>query len=323
MKQKVALCTGISGQDGSYMAEFLLDKGYTVFGLIRRTTSDSLWRMRHILDKITLIQGDLLDQSSLNRAIQTAQPNECYHLGAQSFVKHSFEAPEYTINVTGLGTLRMLEAIRNYKKDCKLFYAGSSEQFGKVKETPQTENTPFYPRSPYGVAKVMGYEISRNYREAYNMFISCGISFNHESERRGEEFVSRKITKQVAKMKRELFTHGEIRSKLALGNLEAKRDFGYSPDYVEGFWKTLQQDTPDDYVFATGMTNSIENLVAVAFRCIGIVDWQEYVVQDERFMRPAEVDYLRGDATKAHDKLNWWATTGFAELVKKMVEAEV
>lgn len=323
MKQKVALCTGISGQDGSYMAEFLLDKGYTVFGLIRRTTSDSLWRMRHILDKITLIQGDLLDQSSLNRAIQTAQPNECYHLGAQSFVKHSFEAPEYTINVTGLGTLRMLEAIRNYKKDCKLFYAGSSEQFGKVKETPQTENTPFYPRSPYGVAKVMGYEISRNYREAYNMFISCGISFNHESERRGEEFVSRKITKQVAKMKRELFTHGEIRSKLTLGNLEAKRDFGYAPDYVEGFWKTLQQDTPDDYVFATGMTNSIENLVAVAFRCIGIVDWQEYVVQDERFMRPAEVDYLRGDATKAHDKLNWWATTGFAELVKKMVEAEV
>jgi GDPmannose 4,6-dehydratase len=320
--KKVAFITGITGMDGSHLSDYLLTLDYKIYGLIRRTTSDSLWRIKHIIDKITLIQGDLLDQASLDRAIQISQPEECYHLGAQSFVKHSFEAPEYTINVTGLGTLRMLEAIRNYKKNCKFFFAGSSEQFGKVKETPQNENTPFYPRSPYGVAKVMGYEISRNYREAYNMFISCGISYNHESERRSEEFVSRKITRAVAQMKKELIETGEIKSKLVLGNLDAQRDFGYAPDYVKGFWQMLQQDIPDDYVLATGVTNSIRAFVETAFKLIGVVDWNKYVKISDEFKRPTEVDFLMGDATKAREKLNWMPTIGFEEMIKKMIEAD-
>jgi len=322
MKQKIAFITGANGMDSSHLMDFLLEKDYKIYGLIRRNSTKALWRIEHIMNRIELVQGDMLDAGSLAKAIKLIKPDELYNLAAQSFVKYSFEAPVNTADVTGLGALRIIEAVRENHKIAKVFQASSSEMFGKVKETPQTETTPFYPRSPYGVAKCFAHHACVNYREAYNMFISCGISFNHESERRGEEFVSRKITKFVAKVKKEIYNWGDLRPKLALGNLDAKRDFGYSPDYVEGFWKTLQQDKPDDYVFATGVTNSIENFLETAFRCIGIVEWEKYIIQDERFMRPAEVDYLRGEATKARDKLDWQPKTGFEELVRKMIKAE-
>ena len=322
MKRK-AFISGCTGQDGSYLAELLLEKDYDVYGFVRRNSTKSLWRIEHILNRIELVQGDMLDAGSLAKAIKLIKPDEIYSMAAQSFVKHSFEAPVYCADVTGLGALRLIEAVRENYKPAKVFQASSSEMFGKVRETPQTETTPFYPRSPYGCAKTFAHYACRNYREAYNMFIACGISFNHESERRGEEFVSRKITKMVAKMKRELLDFGEIRSILMLGNLEAKRDFGYAPDYVKGYWKMLQQDIPDDYVFATGVTNSIEAFVEVAFKSIGVTDWKRYVQQDKRFMRPAEVDYLRGDASKAGKELNWFPKTNFEAMVYKMVKADV
>ena len=321
MKKKVFI-TGIGGQDGSYLADLLLEKDYEIYGLVRRNSTQSLWRIEHILDTIELVQGDMLDTGSLAKAIKLIQPDEIFSMAAQSFVKHSFEAPEYCADVTGLGALRLIEAVRENCKTAKVFQASSSEMFGKVKETPQKETTPFYPRSPYGCAKVFAHHACVNYREAYNMFISCGISFNHESERRGEEFVSRKITKAVAKMQIEMRNFGEIRSKLELGNLDAKRDFGYAVDYVEGFWKTLQQDKPDDYVFATGVTNSIENFVEVAFKIIGVTDWKKYVWISDEHKRPSEVDVLCGDATKAREKLGWKPVVGFEEMIKKMIEAD-
>ena len=320
---KKAFITGANGMDSSHLIDFLLEKDYKIFGLVRRNSANGLWRIQHVLDKIELVQGDMLDAGSLAKAIKLIQPDEIYALAAQSFVKHSFEAPVYTADATGLGTLRLIEAVRENCKTAKVFQASSSEMFGKVKETPQTETTPFYPRSPYGCAKVFAHHACINYREAYNMFISCGISFNHESPRRGEEFVSRKITKTVAKMKHELDNYGEIKSILTLGNLDAKRDFGWAPSYVEGFWKTLQQDKPDDYIFATGITNSIENFVEVAFKCIGIVDWRKYVRISDEHKRPSEVDVLCGDATKAREKLGWTPKVGFEQMIKLMIEADL
>jgi len=319
---KIAFITGITGMDGSHLADLLVEKDYKVYGLIRRHSTPSLWRIRHILNRIELVSGDITRSESLRKNLALIKPDEVYNLAAQSFVKFSFDEPVYTADVTGLGALRLIEAVRQSSKDSKVFHASSSEMFGKVKETPQKETTPFYPRSPYGCAKCFAHRVMVNYREAYNLFICCGISFNHESERRGEEFVSRKISKTVAQMKRELLTHGEIKSQLVLGNIDAKRDWGYAPDYVKGFWKTLQQDIADDYVFATGTANSVENFIEVAFRCIGIVDWEKHTRISDKFKRPAEVDCLKGDATKAGEELNWFPKMGFAEMVKKMVEAD-
>ena len=314
---KIAFITGISGMDSSHLAEFLLEKSYKVFGLLRRSSTDNTWRIRKILDKIEIINGDLGDQSSLDKAINIVKPDECYHLGAQSFVQHSFEAPEYTINVTGLGTLRLLEAIKNHKKDCKIFFAGSSEQFGKVQESPQTETTSFYPRSPYGIAKVMGFNICRNYRESYNMFISNAISFNHCSHRRGLEFVERKISYGVAKI------YLKMADCIELGNLDSKRDWGWAPEYCEYFWKMLQLDKPDDFVLATGETHSIREFLETAFESVEIYNWQDYVKQNPKYMRPAEVDYLLGDARKAKEILGWEHKTSFKELINIMVDADL
>jgi len=316
MGKKTAIISGISGQDGSYLAELLLAKGYKVYGLIRQISPGSLWRINHILDKVTLIQGDLLDQSSLDKAIQVSQPTECYHLGAQSFVKYSFDAPEYTLNVTGLGTLRLLEAIKQHKKDCKFYFAASSEQFGRIVETPQTEKTVFNPQSPYGIAKVMGFNICTNYRESYNMHISCGIAFNHESIRRGEEFVTRKITKGVAEIKT-----GK-RAFITLGNLDTARDWGYAGDFVKAFWLMLQQDKPDDYIIATSRLLTLKYLLEVAFKCIGIDDFMPYIKQDPKFMRPADVVTLTGDASKIM-RLGWSPEVSFESMIKEMVEKEV
>ena len=317
MTKKRALITGITGMDGSHLADFLLEKGYEVFGLERRTSSKNVVNIKHIADRITIIPGDLLDQASLFRALRVSDPDEVYNLAAQSFVRASFDAPMQTAEVTGLGVLRMLEAIREYGKPIKFYQASTSEMFGKVRETPQKETTLFYPRSPYGVAKVYGHWITKNYREAYDMFNVCGILFNHESERRGHEFVTRKITDGVAKIKLGLADH------ITLGNLDARRDWGYSPDYIEAMWLMLQQDEPDDYVIATGESHSIKDFLKAAFNEIGIKDWESYVKQDERYMRPSEVDYLVGDISKVKRLLNWEPTTSFDELVRKMVHHDL
>ncbi len=314
---KKALITGINGMDGSHLADFLLTKDYEVFGMERRTSYPNRLNTKHLEGKITFINGDLSDQNSISRCIKECDPDEIYHLAAQSFVGESWNTPEQTGDVTGLGVLRVLEAIREYGKEIKFYQASTSEMFGRMVENPAKETTPFYPRSPYGVAKLYGHWITKNYRESYDMFNVSGILFNHESERRGIEFVTRKITDGVAKIKLGLEEH------LLLGNLDSKRDWGYSPDYVESMWMMLQQDTPDDYVIATGKDHTIREFLDVAFNHVGISDWSKYVKQDERYMRPAEVAVLCGDSTKAREKLGWKPTTSFEQMVSNMVDNDL
>jgi len=315
-KGKKVLITGITGQDGSYLAEFLLKKGYQVYGLTRRTSTPNYERIKDIVDKITLISGDLLDQHSLSHAIREIQPDEVYNLAAQSFVPTSWSQPVLTGEFTALGVTRTLEALRIAKPDAKFYQASSSEMFGKVRKTPQNETTPFYPRSPYGVAKVYGHWITVNYRESYNMFAVSGILFNHESPRRGLEFVTRKISHAVARIKL-----GK-QKKLKLGNLESKRDWGYAPDYVEAMWLMLQQDKPEDFVVGTGKTYSVKDCAKIAFEAADL-NWQDYVETDKQFIRPAEVDVLRADFSKAKQKLNWQPKTSFEKMMKIMVEADL
>ncbi|ACZ40313.1 MULTISPECIES: GDP-mannose 4,6-dehydratase [Sphaerobacter] len=313
---KTALITGITGQDGSYLAEFLLEKGYRVVGMQRRTSTETVGRIAHLMDKIELVQGDLLDQLSLIDLIQRYQPDEVYNLAAQSFVPTSWQQPVLTGEFTALGVTRMLEAIRLVKPDARFYQASSSEMFGKVREVPQRETTPFYPRSPYGVSKVYGHWITVNYRESYNLFACSGILFNHESPRRGLEFVTRKVTHGVARIKLGLA------KELRLGNLDAQRDWGYAPDYVRAMWLMLQQDEPDDFVVATGKTHTVRRLCELAFDVVGL-NWEDYVVVDPKFLRPAEVDLLVGDATRARTILGWEPTVSFEEMVEIMVDADL
>jgi GDPmannose 4,6-dehydratase len=311
-----ALITGITGQAGSYLAEFLLQQGYEVYGLVRRTSTLKYERIQHIQEQITLVPGDMSDQTSLQRALSSIQPEEVYNLAAQSFVQTSWNQPVFTGDVTALGVTRLLDAIMTINPEIRFYQASSSEMFGKVREVPQTETTPFYPRSPYGVAKVYGHWITVNYRESYNLHASSGILFNHESPRRGLEFVTRKISYHAAMIKLGLI------KELRIGNLDAKRDWGFAGDYVQAMWLMLQQDEPDDFVVATGQTHSVERLLEVAFSAVDL-DWKNYAVQDERFMRPAEVDLLVGDASKAGKVLGWEPTVTFEELIQMMVEADL
>ena len=313
MSQKRAVITGITGQDGSYLAELLLEKGYEVFGLIRRSSTVNFERIGHLQDKIELISGDLLDQKSLVSALQAARPQEVYNLGAQSFVPASWEQPMLTGEITGLGVTRLLEAIRACDENIRFYQASTSELFGKAQETPQNEQTAFYPRSPYGASKLYAHWITINYRESYGLFACAGILFNHESPRRGREFVTRKITHGVARIK------CGLDEKLPLGNLDPRRDWGYAGDYVRAMWMMLQQDDPDDYVIATGTSRTVGEFCEVAFAHAGL-DWRQYVVVDERFLRPAEVYTLLGDATKARGKLGWAPEVGFEEMVQQMVD---
>jgi GDPmannose 4,6-dehydratase len=315
--KKRALITGINGMDGSHLADFLLTKDYEVFGLERRSSSKNRTNTEHLEGKITFLNGDLADQNSLTRALSISAPDEVYNIGAQSFVHESWNTPENTSNITGIGVLRMLEAIREYKRPVKFYQASSSEMFGKILENPSKETTPFYPRSPYGVAKLYGHWITKNYRESYDMYNCSGILFNHESERRGIEFVTRKISNGVARI------YHKLDDRISLGNLEAMRDWGYAPDYVEAMWLMLQQDAPDDYVIATGESHSVREFVEIAFNHIGVSNWSDYVYQDPKYFRPAEVDYLRGDYTKAKEKLNWQPKTDFKSLVEKMVTNDI
>ena len=316
MDKKVAFITGITGQDGSYLAELLLSKGYKVYGMVRRASVDKFERISHIMDKVELIQGDLLDQYSLISALKKAQPTEVYNLAAQSFVPTSWAQPVLTSEFTAVGVTRMLESIRLVDPKIRFYQASSSEMYGKVLEVPQSEVTPFYPRSPYGVAKVYGHYITVNYRESYNLFAVSGILFNHESPRRGLEFVTRKVTDGVARIKLGLA------SELRLGNLDARRDWGFAGDYVEAMWLMLQQDTPDDYVIATGETHTVKELVQVAFDHAGL-DWEKHVKLDPAFIRPAEVDLLIGDPAKAKKKLGWTPKVSFEQLVKMMVDSDI
>ena len=313
---KKALITGITGQDGSYLAELLLEKDYEVHGIMRRNSTFTTGRIEHIFDQIQLHYGDLADSSSLQHIISKVQPDEVYNLAAQSHVKVSFDVPEYTADVTGTGTLRLLEAIRTASPQAKFYQASSSEMFGKVLEVPQTEATPFYPRSPYGAAKVYSYWITKNYRESYDMFACNGILFNHESPRRGETFVTRKITRAVAAIK------AGKQGKLILGNLDAKRDWGFAGDYVEAMWLMLQADKPDDYVVATNETHSVKEFCQIAFEHVGL-DWEKYVEVSEKYFRPAEVDLLIGDPAHAKKQLKWEPKVSFEELVKMMVDEDV
>lgn len=313
---KTALITGVTGQDGSYLAEFLLEKKYKVIGMVRRTSTINFDRIRHIQDQLELVQGDLLDQSSLMDVIREHQPDEVYNLAAQSFVPTSWNQPTFTAEATALGVTRMLEALRAINPKIRFYQASSSEMFGKVMEVPQTESTPFYPRSPYGVAKVYGHWITVNYRESYDMFACSGILFNHESPRRGLEFVTHKVTYNVAKIK-----VGKTK-ELRLGNLDAKRDWGFAGDYVRAMWMMLQQPTPDDYVIATGETHSVRELCEVAFAHVGL-DYRDFVVIDQKFYRPAEVDLLIGDPAKAKQVLGWEPQVGFKALVQMMVDADL
>mgnify|MGYP002850458352 CR=1 FL=1 len=312
-----ALITGINGMDGSYLADLLLTKGYEVYGMERRSSSKNRTNTAHLEGKVTFVNGDLTDQNSLVRCLRESDPDEVYNLGAQSFVGESWNTPEQTSDVTGMGALRMLEAIREYGKDVKYYQASTSEMFGKMVENPANENTPFYPRSPYGVAKLYAHWMTKNYRESYDMFNVSGILFNHESERRGIEFVTRKITDGVARV------HLGYEDHIRLGNLDSRRDWGYAPDYVECIWLMLQQDAPEDFVIATGESHSIRDFLDVAFKCVDINDWSNYVVQDPRFMRPAEIDVLCGDSTKAREVLDWKPTTSFEDMVSRMVMNDI
>jgi GDPmannose 4,6-dehydratase len=311
-----ALITGITGQDGSYLAELLLEKNYEVFGLVRRSSVKRLERIETLVDNITLVEGDLTDQSSLDSAIRDVEPDEVYNMAAQSFVPASWNQAVLTGDVTGLGVIRVLEAIRKHRPAAKFLQASSSEMFGKVRETPQNEKTPFYPRSPYGVAKVFGHHITVNYRESYGIFACSAMAFNHESPRRGTEFVTRKVTQQVARIK------CGLAKQLLMGNLDAKRDWGFAGDYVKGMWLILQQPEAEDFVLATGITHSIRELLEIAFSTVGL-DWQRYVDIDSKFLRPAEVDFLCGDAKKARQKLGWQPEIKFEQLIRMMVEADV
>jgi GDPmannose 4,6-dehydratase len=311
-----ALITGITGQDGSYLAELLLQKGYAVHGMVRRASTEKFDRIEHLRDRITLHQADLLDQRSLVDALRSAQPDEVYNLAAMSFVAVSWIQPTLTAEFTGVGVTRMLEAFREVCPEARFYQASSSEMFGKVRETPQAESTPFYPRSPYGVAKAYGHHITVNYRESYDLFAASGILFNHESERRGLEFVTRKITWHAAAIK-----HG-VRDKLPLGNLDARRDWGYAKDYVEAMWLMLQHPRPDDFVIATGETNTVRRCVEIAFDEAG-VEWEPHVVIDDALKRPAEVDLLVGDASKAKRELGWEPKTSFEELIRLMTRADL
>lgn len=313
---KSALITGITGQDGSYLAELLLSKGYKVYGFVRRTSTINTVNIEHLLKDVELISGDLLDEGSIYRAMQKANPDEVYNLAAQSFVTASWDQPILTGDITALSVARLLEAIRNYNPGIRFYQASSSEMFGKVQETPQTERTPFYPRSPYGVAKLYGHWITVNYQESYNMFACSGILFNHESPRRGLEFVTRKITDAVVRIKLGL------QQQLALGNLDAKRDWGFAGDYVRAMWLMLQQDVPDNFVVATGETQSVGEFARIAFDCVGL-NYEDHVVVDPRFLRPAEVDLLLGSPAKAKDKLGWQPEVSFRQLVEMMVESDL
>ena len=316
---KRALITGINGMDGSHLADFLLEKGYKVYGMERHSSIKNRTNTKHLETNknFEFITGDLTDSTSLLSVISTADPDEVYNLGSQSFVAESWNTPEQTSNVTGLGSLRILDAIRTLNMETKFYQASTSELFGRMVENPATEKTPFYPRSPYGVSKLYAHWITKNYRESYDMFNCCGILFNHESERRGIEFVTRKITDGVARI-----YHG-LKDYIVLGNLDAKRDWGYSPDYVESMWMMLQQDEPDDYVVATGNEHSIRDFLNIAFEYIGIKDWTKFVLQDEKYMRPAEVAVLCGDSTKAREKLGWEPRTSFNEMVSRMVQNDI
>lgn len=312
-----ALITGITGQDGSYLAELLLSKGYQVTGLVRRSSTLSNERIKHFEHKIELVEGDLLDTTSLIRVLQKERPHEVYNLAAMSFVKASWDEPIATGDVTGLGAARVLEAIRLVDPSIRFYQASSSEMFGKVRTTPQDENTPFHPRSPYAVAKTYAHYTTQNHRESYKLFACSGILFNHESPRRGFEFVTRKITHNVAMIK-----HG-LSDSITLGNLEAKRDWGFAGDYVKAMWMMLQQDAPDDYVIGTGETHSVREFLEAAFKAAGISDWQDCVKQDPRFMRPAEVDLLLANSSKAKAKLGWKPDVTFNELVEMMVKSDI
>jgi len=316
MTKKRAVITGITGQDGSYLAEFLLNKGYEVTGMVRRSSTLNFERIKDIQERLTLVSGDLLDQASLIDVLDKHRPNEVYNLAAQSFVQTSWTQPVFTGEVTALGVTRTLDALRIVDPGIRFYQASSSEMFGKVQQVPQSEKTPFYPRSPYGVAKVYGHWITVNYRESYDLFAVSGICFNHESPRRGHEFVTRKIARGAARIKLGL------EKELRLGNLDSQRDWGYAPDYVRGMWMMLQQDQPDDYVLATGKTNTVERFAELAFQTVDL-DFRDYVVQDPRFMRPTDVDLLVGDPSKARDELGWEATTSFGDLVRLMVEDEI
>ena len=316
MSAKKALITGITGQDGSYLAELLLEKGYDVHGLIRRSSSFNTWRIDGVRDRLELHYGDLVDQNSLMRTLQAIEPDEVYNLAAQSHVKVSFEMPEYTTDVTAMGVLRVLDAVRELSPKTRVYQAGSSEMFGLIQENPQTERTPFHPRSPYGVSKVFGHWMAVNYREGYGMHVSNGILFNHESPRRGENFVTRKITMGLAAIRK-----GKAR-ELRLGNLEAQRDWGFAKDYVEAMWLMLQQEKPDDYVIATGETHSVREFLDEAFSYAGL-DWKGFVKVDPKYFRPAEVDILLGDPSKARRVLGWKPKVAFKELVRLMVDADM
>jgi GDPmannose 4,6-dehydratase len=316
MTSKKALITGVTGQDGSYLAEFLLSQGYDVLGMVRRTSTVNFDRIHHIQDKITIVQGDLLDQMSILDILREHQPREIYNLAAQSFVPISWKQPVLTGEFTALGVTRVLDAMRIIDPEARFYQASSSEMFGQVREVPQTETTPFYPRSPYGVAKVYAHWITVNYRESYNMFACSGILFNHESPRRGLEFVTHKVTHGAARIK--LGLDDELR----LGNMDARRDWGYAGDYVQAMWLMLQQDQPDDYVIATGQTHSVQRLCEVAFGHLGL-DWRKYVVSDPEFIRPAEVDLLVGDASKAHARLGWEPSVTFEDIIQMMVDADM
>jgi GDPmannose 4,6-dehydratase len=317
---KRALITGITGQDGSYLAELLLEKGYEVHGIVRRVALEApehrLWRIKHLLDRITLHAASLESYASLFNVCQKVAPDECYHLAAQSFVSYSFEDAFSTLNANISGTLHILSAIQDRVGNCRFYFAATSEMFGKVASSPQTESTPFHPRSPYGISKVAGFDLTRNFRESYQLFACSGILFNHESPRRGYEFVTRKITSTVAKIKL------GRQKQLKLGNVDAKRDWGFAKDYVEAMWLMLQQDTPDDYVIGTNRTHSVARFAELAFQHAGL-DWQEHVVVDKAYYRPAEVELLQGDASKAKRQLGWQPTVGFEELVRLMVDADL
>lgn len=313
---KTALITGVTGQDGSYLAEFLVDKGYRVVGMVRRASLERYERIEHIRDRIELAQGDMSDQTSLDVVVRDTAPDEVYNLAAQSFVQTSWNQPVFTGDVTGLAVTRILESVRKHRPDARFYQASSSEMFGKVRETPQTETTPFYPRSPYGVAKVYGHHVTVNYRESYGMYACSGILFNHESPRRGLEFVTRKVTHAVARIR------AGRQDKLVLGHLDARRDWGFAGDYVEAMWHMLQRSEPSDYVVATGVQHSVRDLVEMAFGAAGL-DWRRHVEFDQKFVRPAEVDVLVGDASKARRELGWVPRVTFAELVEMMVRDDI